>query len=666
MTLSFALGLSARGAPEGKIPVEDFARGPAIQDAVISRDGKTVAHMVTFEREQRLVFHDLETGKVLQMELPGSPDPLETGYTGFAWVGRDRVIFSMYAQGLSAVDRDSKNYVGLAGRDRERDRNDQQQALLMGVVHVFTGNEEGKVLMQEFDTPIGLADGQFFSVSFPHVSKVDTRTGYFQRVVTNPGNVVQWLADGSGCVCIGVQQSKGLNRIIHRQSEADSWQPLDGLDYNGRRSFPLGVSGDGRTLYLARITPAGNWGVFSYDLVKQQLGDLILSHDHYDIIPPDFHVSFDGFSMQTLVMSPDRQELLGIRYVTDLPRVFWVDVGMAGIQAALDQALPRAVNTITSMSDDRQKMLVLSWAANDPGTYYTFDLNKKSLKPLLARMPWIKPAQMAKVYPISYQARDGLVIHGYLTVPPGHDGDPKNLPLVVYPHGGPWVRDTWEFDDLAQFLANRGYAVLQMNYRGSVGFGDAFFKKGVRKVGREIQDDIADGTRWAIANGLADPARVAILGGSYGGYSALMGLIQTPELYRCGISLAGVTDWTAIIKHDQELYPSGYAGVVGRIGDPAKNAAELRDVSPIAHVDRIHAPLLIVAGKDDPVVPYAQATALVEELDRLKKPYEFLAKSNEMHGLANAKNRVEFFTRVEAFLTKYMPPDAPVAVVAPK
>ncbi len=457
------------------------------------------------------------------------------------------------------------------------------------------------------------------------------------------------------CASVSSKRS-GLNRIIHRQSESDSWQPLAELDYNGRRTIPLGVSGDGRTLYLSRITPAGMWGVYAYDLVGQKVSDLVVGHDHYDIIPPNWNLYYDNFSMQTLVMSPDKQELLGIRYVTDVPHVFWMAQDMAADQAALDQALPNAINTITSMSDDRQTLLVLSWAANNPGTYYLLDLNKKSLKPFLARMPWIKPAQMAKVVPISYKARGGLLIHGYLTIPAGRE--PQHLPLVVYPHGGPWARDSWEFDDTAQFLANRGYAVLQMNYRASVGYGDAFYKKGLRKIGHEIQDDIEDGARWAVAQGITDPQRMAILGASYGGYSALMGLIQTPDLYRCGVSLAGVTDWTALLEHNRAIYPIAYGIQAYLIGDPAKQAEQLRDVSPIAHVDRIQVPVLIVHGKDDQNVPYAQATALVAEMDRLHKTYEFMSRANEMHGFRNAKNQAEYFRRVEAFLAKYLPPDA--------
>jgi dipeptidyl aminopeptidase/acylaminoacyl peptidase len=299
---------------------------------------------------------------------------------------------------------------------------------------------------------------------------------------------------------------------------------------------------------------------------------------------------------------------------------------------------------------------VLSWAANDPGSYYILDLRKKSLKPFLARMPWIKPAQMAKVIPITYKARDGLLIHGYLTVPAGRE--PQHLPLIVYPHGGPWVRDSWEFDDTAQFLANRGYAVLQMNYRASVGYGDSFYRKGLHKIGREIQDDIEDGARWAVAQGITDPQRMAILGASYGGYSALMGLIQTPDLYRCGVSLAGVTDWAPLIESRRELSPIAYGLTASLVGDPVKQAAQLREVSPLAHVDRIQVPVLIVHGKDDMNVPYAQATALVAELDRLHKPYEFMSRANELHGFRNAKNKAEYFTRVDAFLAKYLPPDA--------
>jgi len=658
LVMVLALVHPVRGADIYKPEAEEFARGAAIQHAIISRDGKSVAYVVTFEKEERLFFRDLETDKTKSFVFPETNTPLETGYTGFTWVGKDRVLFSAFSNGVSAMDRDSGNYIGIAGEDRVRDKNDGQQAFLSGVIHVFVGKDEGKVLMQEFDQPLAPVPGQFYTVSYPHVMKVDTKTGYFQRVVENPGNVQMWLADGNGTVCIGLQTAKGINRIIHRASEKDSWQPLKELDYDGRRSVPLAVSGDGKTLYLSRITPAGTWGVFAYDIVKQKVGDEIVSHDHFDIIPPDFQVHYDAFAMQTLVMSRDKQDLLGIRYVTDKPHVYWLAPDMADVQAALDQAMPKKVNTITSMTDDRQKMVVLSWAAKDPGTYYIFDLQKKSLNPLLARTPWIKPAQMATVMPISYKARDGLVINGYLTVPPHQQ--PEHLPLIVYPHGGPWTRDTWQFDELAQFLANRGYAVLQVNYRSSVGFGDAFFKKGKHQVGHAIQDDIEDGARWAVQVGITDANRLAIMGASYGGYSALMGVIQTPDLYQCGISLAGVTDMIGIIQNFAQLTPNGVGFWISYVGHPVKDAKELRDISPITHVDKIKVPVLVVHGKDDPIVPYVQSTTFVAELEKQGKRYEFMSRANEMHGLQNAKNRAEYFRKIESFLAKYLPVEAPV------
>ena len=222
LALILALHPSARGADAPKPAAEEFARGPAIQHAVLSRDGKTAAYIITFEKEERLVYRDLETDKVQGMIFPTSNSPLETGYSGFTWVGNKRAIFSLFPNGLSGLDRDGKNYTGISGTDRALDKSDGRQAFLNGVIHVYAGKEEGKVLMQEFDKPIGLAEAQFYSVSFPHVTKVDTRTGYFQRVVENPGDVLMWLADGNGVICIGLQRSKGLNRIIHRSSEAET------------------------------------------------------------------------------------------------------------------------------------------------------------------------------------------------------------------------------------------------------------------------------------------------------------------------------------------------------------------------------------------------------------------------------------------------------------
>jgi dipeptidyl aminopeptidase/acylaminoacyl peptidase len=480
---------------------------------------------------------------------------------------------------------------------------------------------------------------------------MDTRTGNYRSILQNPGKVVGWGADKDGVVKVGVEYEKGYSTAIYRENAEAPWHKLDGLVHIKRTMEICGLSADGKTLYITTPTPTGTWGVYEYDLQKQKLGEMLVGHDSFDLLRND--ISADGHPIERMVFAPITHELLGIQYVTDVPKVVWFDPALASVQEALDQGLPHRVNSIVDMSDDRKKLIVLSWSAKDPGTYYIFDMDKKQLKQLFATEPWIKPDQMADVFPISYKSRDGLIIHGYLTVPKGQE--PKNLPLVVFPHGGPFGRDSWGYHKDPQFLASRGYAVLQMNYRGSPGFGEDFFVKGQRHIGRELQDDITDGTRWAIAQGIADPKRIAIMGWSFGGYSALMGVIREPELYRCAIDLAGVTDWVAILNY-QKSVTEGFGDDTNAemIGDPVKDAADLADISPVNHVDKIRVPLLMVYSKDDQTVPYEQARLMRSALDNAHKSYELVTKVNEGHGFYTYDHRLELYQKVDQFLSANM------------
>jgi dipeptidyl aminopeptidase/acylaminoacyl peptidase len=260
---------------------------------------------------------------------------------------------------------------------------------------------------------------------------------------------------------------------------------------------------------------------------------------------------------------------------------------------------------------------------------------------------------MAPMLPMTYAARDGTTIHGYLTLPAG--GQKKNFPLVVMPHGGPTVRDIWGYHPMVQFLASRGYAVLQMNYRGSPGYGDEFYSSGKREIGRGIQTDIDDATRWAIAQGYADPSRIAIVGGSYGGYSALFALAHSPELYRCGISIAGVTDWTDIVKERKgEEYRYAFLHFKDWIGDPKTEASFLTSISPVTFADRITAPIFIVQGKEDRVVPPKQARKIIAALEKAGHKPQVLNFSGEGHGIKQPKNRARLFTEMERFLGQHL------------
>jgi dipeptidyl aminopeptidase/acylaminoacyl peptidase len=283
------------------------------------------------------------------------------------------------------------------------------------------------------------------------------------------------------------------------------------------------------------------------------------------------------------------------------------------------------------------------------------DLEKKSIKPITQCMPWIDPAQMGQTLSVKYKARDGLLIHGFLTVPLGHDA--KNLPMVVMPHGGPWVRDVWGFDPVVQLLASRGYAVLQMNYRGSPGYGEELFKQATRQIGKQIQDDIEDGTRWAIEAGVADPKRIAIFGGSYGGYSALFALGHNPELYRCGISLAGVTDWYAMYhSSDVAEYKNASRHWREEIGDPDTDRDFLKAISPVNFADKITAPVLIIQGKEDRRVPPDQARRMISALEKVGRKPESLFLSDVAHNLGHERHRIQIYNAIVKFLEKNLGP----------
>jgi dipeptidyl aminopeptidase/acylaminoacyl peptidase len=301
---------------------------------------------------------------------------------------------------------------------------------------------------------------------------------------------------------------------------------------------------------------------------------------------------------------------------------------------------------------------MLVWAGNEanPGQTFLFDAAKRSLDSFSAELPDLDRSLTASPKPIRYTARDGTAIYGYLTLPRGRPA--KKLPLIVMPHGGPYgVRDKLEFDSTVQLLANRGYAVIQPNYRGSGGYGESFAELGAGQIGRAMQDDLDDAMDWAVKEGIADPARVCMVGASYGGYAALWAAIRNPERYRCAVSFAGVTDWKKQLKYDANFFTrKGAKSWRTRIqGEDANFDLDL--VSPVAQIARLTRPVLVTHGEDDSNVPFKQFLLLRDAATKAGKPIETLTFAGEGHGFADDANEARYLDAIEAFLAKHNPAD---------
>lgn len=640
-----------------RLPVEDFAREPEITGARLAPDGQHYAFLRDERGKTLLHVADIEGKGITRLRLDPAVlmENAPKEVAAFTWVNADRLLVTTTVwdmlYGVMATDRDGTHTVPISGYEDERVWLQGGRLFAREVIH-RSFDENGTVLM------LDRHEGGPGSRNWPDVLQVDTRSGLPLTVVKNPGEVAYWGADFDGVVRFGLMTHGDLSGAIYRSDAKAAWKTILPLANRRGQLRIVGFDAANNRILVAMLNPERRWAVYPLNPETAEIGEALLSDPVYDIVPDRGITGAAGIDLAGAVFSKRKQTLAGVRHYTESLRVRWFDKEYAGLQVAVDRALPDTVNLLVDESLDGQRMLWFGFSDRNPGSYYLFDRAKRSFKPLATRMSWIKPAQMAPMLAVKYPARDGLTVHGYLTVPVGHE--PKQLPLVVLPHGGPWVRDVWGFSPLVQLLANRGYAVLQMNYRGSTGYGDELARSARRQIGGQIEDDIEDGTRWAIATGVADPKRVAIVGASYGGYSALFALGRSPELYRCGVSMAGVTDWLAIYEDsDAATYKEARRHWREQIGDPETDESRLRAISPVNFAERIKAPVLIIQGRQDKRVPPDQAKRMIAALERAGRKPESLLVAGMAHSLAPEAKRLEVFKAVAAFLERELGPGAP-------
>jgi dipeptidyl aminopeptidase/acylaminoacyl peptidase len=447
------------------------------------------------------------------------------------------------------------------------------------------------------------------------VLRVDVTTGESKQIAENPGNVVGWDTDHRGRLRIAVS-SDGVNSTLsYRDTEDEPFRPL--VTTNFRETVtPLMFTFDDRRLYVLSNRGRDRAAIFEFDPATATEGELLFEHDEVDV--------------GGLAHSRRRKVLTTAWYADDrIHRHFF---------------------------DEEAKVLIADLEQQLPGT----DIGLTSLTKLADAMPWLAPIDMAPMQPVRFTSRDGLTINGYLTLPVGVSGEgdmpPRNLPLVVNPHGGPWVRDHWGFNPEVQLLANRGYAVLQINYRGSTGYGRAFWEASFGEWGRAMQHDIDDGVDWLVEQGIVDPKRIAIYGASYGGYAVLAGVTFTPQRYAAAIDYVGVSNLFTMLESVPPYWKPMLDMMYEMIGNPDTEAGKqaLHDASPVFFADRIVTPLLVAQGANDPRVKQAESDQIVAALRARGIDVQYLLKDNEGHGFHNEENQYEFYEAMEAFLAKHL------------
>ena len=608
------------------IPLEDFFRNAESSSYRLSPDGRHLAYLAPYCDRMNLFVRSIAPDGTLgtPIRLTGETD---RSLGGHLWADNDRLLYvkdeggdeNYHLFGIRRDGSDERAYTDFPG-------------VRAGIVDDLP-EVPGQVLIE-----MNRRNPEAFD---PY--RLDLDTGELTLLAENPGNYQGWTTDHEGRLRVVYAIVDGVNtQILYRDHEEEDFRPVLTTNFRENVCYSLftpdnkmvwGVSNRGRDKNaLVLIDPA-----------TAEEREVLFEHERYDV--------------DALTYSRKRRCLLGAFCAGHREPVrHYFDETARNDRARLEQHFPGRQVGLVDTDRDETRCIVFVAGDRTKGAYYFYDRTSNHMELLAEVAPWLPESEMVPMHPVTFTTRDGLPIEAYLSLPPGValDAIDSPLPVIVNPHGGPWTRDDWGFSSEVQFLCSRGYAVFQLNFRGSTGYGREFLEKSYKQWGLAMQDDITDGVHWLIDSGIADPKRIAIYGASYGGYATLAGACFTPELYCCAIDYVGVSNLLTFLQTIPPYWRSMLEMMYEQVGHPEHDRAQLEATSPALHADAIRCPLFIAQGANDPRVNKDESDQMVAALRRRGVEVEYMVKDNEGHGFANQENRFDFYRAVERFLQAHL------------
>jgi dipeptidyl aminopeptidase/acylaminoacyl peptidase len=617
MSIGFLLNIQLMAQSTEIIPLENFFKNSDRTSYDISPDGKYISFLGPYESRMNIFVQKIGSEKVTRITSETDRD-----IAGYFWANNSRILFLKDSGGdenfaLYGVDNNGKNQKCFTCFEGVRtqiidDLEDQEDEVIIGL---------NKRNPQVFD---------------PY--RLNIKTGDMVMLAENPGNIQGWITDHEGKLRLALAIVDGINtQVQYRATEQDEFKPI--LTTNFKESLdPAFFTFDNKYVYATSNLGRDKSAAVVFDPETGKEIEVLYKNDDYDL--------------SNISYSRKRKVLTAASFVSWKRERHFFDETTKKLFERLEGELKGYELSVAASDKAEETFIVRTYSDRSLGAYYIYDKVKDKLTKIQEVSPWIDETKMADIKPIQYRARDGQIIHGYLTLPKGVEA--KNLPVVVNPHGGPWARDNWGFNPEVQFLANRGYAVLQMNFRGSTGYGRAFWESSFKQWGLTMQNDITDGVYWLIHEGIADKDNIAIYGASYGGYATLQGLVVTPTLYAAGVDYVGVSNLFTFMNTIPPYWKPMLDMMYEMVGNPVNDSVQLEATSPALNANRIMAPLFVAQGKNDPRVNIAESDQIVEALRKRGVDVEYMVKDNEGHGFHNEENRFDFYRSMEKFLSKHL------------
>ena len=610
---------SCRGNRPVEIPISDFFQTPQKSLFKISPDGKYVSYFESNKDKQNLFIQSVADGK----------EQMATGFQGYSvrdyyWTYDNQIVFTQDLVAadefkIFALDLKTLKVKLLLSEDKVRIRILSRSKMEPDVITIGMNKRDP-----------GCVD----------IYKLNVKTGELKPYLINPGNFTEWFTDDDGKIRL-VKGSDGVNEtILYRANDNAPFKRIIVNNFKDRVE-PIAFTGVKNNFYALSNVNRDKTALVEINAENGNEEQVIYANDKADVLNVEY--------------SKNKHRLEYASWEESRPQVHFFNNNFATIYNLLKQKLKCNEIKLIDRDSAENKFIINVYTDRNPGTFYLYERGSGKVTKLGDVNPKIDPDELCSMQPISYKASDGTVINGYLTLPKG--SSKTNLPVVVMPHDwpfGPMSRNSWGYNPEVQFLANRGYAVFQVNYRGSTGYGKAFHSAGFKQAGGKIQQDITDGVHWLIANKTADPQKIAIFGGGFGGFSALYGVSFHPGLYNCAIVQYGLINFFTYIKDTPPYFKPSLQMMYEMVGNPETDGDQLRAISPVFHTDKIKVPLLIFQGAKDPRANISELNQFVIELRKQGVPVEYFLKENERAFFRAEHNKMQMYTEIEKFLDNNM------------